>query len=516
MMFKKKKKTTIVEKATQTNEKPLIKNVMKKKQFVVNEQSLRELLLHNIDIHYEKHTFGESTNLKVLFVYCEGMVDLELMNRLIMERLENFINKWASTSLTEQLVQEYLYVPSISIVKSEEEIIKALFSGQLLIQFENYDIAFTTNIAHRPQRTPEESNAEVTVRGPRDNFIEDLVINIALIRKRLRTTSLHLQQFEIGERSKTKISLLYMEDIANKDIVDGIVSQLQKVETDAIYSGDQLMELIEKPAPLFPRHHYSGRPDFAVKSLLKGRCILLIDGVAYSIILPANLFFLTKSAEDNEYPASFNSVERVLRIAAILISIFAPGFWIAVTTFHQNQLPSILLANVVASRQGLPFPSAFEALLMLFLFELFREAGMRLPTNIGASLTVFGALIIGDAAIRAGLTSPAQVVVMSASLISSFTIINQSLAGIVALLRVFVLLLSSFLGFFGFFISFYFILTYLSNQRSFGVPFMELASNFSLTNMLKAVFRLPVNKVNTRPKMFYSDDPIAQGDDDSK
>ncbi len=165
---------------------------------------------------------------QVLFVYCEGMVNSELINELIMERLDDFIKKRGSTSLTEKMIKERLHIPNISIIKSNEEIVKALFSGKMLIHFENYDFAFTTDIAKRPQRSPEETVTEVTIKGPRDNFIEDLAINIALIRKRLRTTSLHIKKFEIGKRSSTAVALLYISDIANKDIVDGISQRLAK------------------------------------------------------------------------------------------------------------------------------------------------------------------------------------------------------------------------------------------------------------------------------------------------
>jgi spore germination protein KA len=489
-------------------------NSSSEKPLEVSEQSLRDLFNNNGDIKFEKHTFGNSSFLQVLLVYCEGMVNSELINQSIINRLENFINEHGNQNLTDKMVEERLHIPNISIIKDTESIVKDLFSGKMLIHFAGFHFAFTIDISKRPQRSPEETVTEVTIKGPRDNFIEDLAINIALIRKRLRTTSLHIQKFEIGRRSSTAVSLLYIADIANKDIVDGISRRLENVDTDGIFSGDQLLELIEKPTPFFPRHHYTGRPDFAVHCLLKGRCIILIDGIAYSIILPANLFFLLKTGEDYEALSTFSSIERILRVASIFIAIFMPGFWIALTTYHQDELPSILLANVVSSRQGLPFPSALEAFLMLFLFELFREAGLRMPSPIGSTLSVFGALIIGDAAIRAGLTSPSQVVVMSTSLIATFTIPNQSLAGSVSLLRIITLLLSAFIGLYGFFIAYYLIITYACSIRSFGVPYIGISANISFSNIINTVLRMPAKLANKeRPQMFYPKDPTSSGGD---
>jgi hypothetical protein len=492
-------------------------NSTAEKPLDVSEQSLRDLFYNNADIKFESHMFGSSPSLPVLFVYCEGMVNSELINQSIITRLDDFINEQGNHPLTDKTVEDRLHIQNISIIKNSDSIVKELFSGKMLIHFKEFNFAFTIDIAKRPQRSPEETITEVTIKGPRDNFIEDLAINIALIRKRLRTTSLHIKNFEIGKRSSTAVSLLYISDVAKKDIVDGISSRLENVDTDGIFSGDQLLEFIEKPTPFFPRHHYTGRPDFAVHSLLKGRCIILVDGIAYCIILPANLFFLLKTGEDYEALSTFSSIERILRIISIYIAIFMPGFWIAITTYHQDELPSILLANVVTSRQGLPFPSALEAFLMLFLFELFREAGLRMPSPIGSTLSVFGALIIGDAAIRAGLTSPSQVVVMSTSLIATFTIPNQSLAGSVSLLRILTLLLSSFLGLYGFLISYYLIVTYMCSIRSFGVPYIGLTANLSFTNIINTVFRMPAKLGSKqRPEMFFSKDPTSEGDKNSK
>ncbi len=515
-MIKLKNKKVIFEKKEQQDKKS--SNSSSEKPIDLSEQSLRDLFYNNGDIKFETHTFGTSSSLQVLLVYCEGMVNSELINQSIIKRIEDFINEQGKQNLTDKTVKERLHIPSISIIKNTESIVKDLFAGKMLIHFIGYHFAFTIDIAKRPQRSPEETVTEVTIKGPRDNFIEDIAINIALIRKRLRTTSLHIKKFEIGRRSSTAVSLLYIADIANKDVVDGITKKLENVDTDGIFSGDQLLELIEKPTPFFPRHHYTGRPDFAVHSLLKGRCLILIDGIAYSIILPANLFFLLKTGEDYESLSTFSSIERILRITSIFIAIFMPGFWIAITTYHQDELPSILLANVVSSRQGLPFPSALEAFLMLFLFELFREAGLRMPSPIGSTLSVFGALIIGDAAIRAGLTSPSQVVVMSTSLIATFTIPNQSLAGSVSLLRIITLLLSAFIGLYGFFISYYLIITYACSIRSFGVPYMGINSNLSYTNMINTVLRLPAKLANKqRPQMFFSKDSTSsEGDNNSK
>src|SRR5699024_4172668 len=217
------------------------------------------------------------------------------------------------------------------------------------------------------------------------------------------------------------------------------------------------MEFIDKRSKLFPRHDYTGRPDFAVQSLIRGRVFILVDGVAYGMITPVNLFLLFKTVEDNEYPTIFSSFERLLRVFGIIVGILLPAFWLALTTYHQNQLPLQLLATVVQASTGLPFPSALEMLIMLIMFELFREAGLRLPEAIGGTLSVVGGLIIGDAAIREGVTSPAMVVIIALSVISTYTLVNQSCISAVSMICIFSIIATAFFGLFGFFVSFYFI-----------------------------------------------------------
>lgn len=500
-MFKKMKKHL----STQNEYAPAT-HTPRLNEFIPNEETLRMLFSKSADVFFNSTYFRVDFPIKVTFVGCEGMVDYNLLNQLIIERLSIFFNKYPQGMVTKENVQTFLHVPQLTEVNSEEQVMKDLFSGKIILCFEGNDFLFSSNIGKRPQRSIEEATSEVTINGPRDNLIEDLSINIALIRKRLRTNTLSIEHFEVGKRSITKIAILYMEEISNLEMVQGLIKKIKAIDVDGIFNGNQFMELIEKPSPFFPFHDYTGRPDFSVQSLLKGRILILIDGVAYSIITPITLFTLLKTAEDPEYTVFYSSFERTLRVVGVAVATFLPGFWVALTTFHQNQIPLILLATVVQSRIGLPLPSSIEAILMVLMFELFKEAGMRLPTAIGSTLSVLGALIIGDAAISAGLTSPAMLVVIAASAIATFTLVNQSLVGAVSLLRIISIIFSSFLGLFGFLFSILLILTYISNIRVFGVPYLPLAANLKLSNILKSILRIPANLDKNRADMIFSKD----------
>ena len=397
-------------------------------------------------------------------------------------------------------------LPQIQKVTDKEVCISLLFSGNVLIYLESEKTLYAANIAKKPNRNPEESNVEVTIKGPRDNFVEDLSTNIALIRKRLLTNSLCVEKMEIGERSKTSVAILYFDDIVDKKILKELKDQLNKIDVDIVFSIEPLMDEINKKAGFFPRSDTTGRADYAIQSLATGRFIILVDGVAYAVVTPINFFILLKTAEDNEQPFINSSFARVLRLTGLMIGLLLPAFWLALTTFHQNQLPLKLLATVVQSNVGLPFPSALEMLLMLIFFELFREAGLRLPTIMGNTIGVVGGLIIGDAAIRSGITSPATVVVIALSTIATFTLINQSLVSTVSILRIGFIIASGFLGLFGFFISLYFLLAFVANIKIFGVPYINITADLNLKNIGKTVFRLNERDYKKRPKILKTQD----------
>lgn len=305
---------------------------------IKHSSSINEIDLHQwfgkcSDVHFQTMEFGSSRE-PVVFVNCEGMIDKELLNQSVYPKLDKLFQDNDGAAVTKELILHSLHLPELAEMIDRDQVIEAVFSGKLLIFFETTRFLVAVDIAKRPQRTPEETKTEITVKGPRDNFIEDLGINIALIRKRLRTTSLKVERFDVGKRSKTSVALLFIDDIANKHIIDQLRHCLNTIETDAIYSGNQLMELFEKVPLLIPKHAYTGRPDYTVRSLVSGRCVLLIDGVSYANIVPTNLFFLLKSSEDIEYSYIYGSFERFMRIVGIFFAAYLPAFWVAITTFH--------------------------------------------------------------------------------------------------------------------------------------------------------------------------------------
>lgn len=473
---------------------------------------LNKLFQKSADVQFQSYTFNQY---HVVFITCDAMTDQQQLNEVIVPRVQQFIGNLKDEPI-ENAVDAQLHLPSLKKIEEKEDIGSLVYTGNVLIYFEDDGLLISSDIAKKPNRSPEDTNINAPIRGPRDNFIEDTSTNIALIRKRIPTNSLCVEKFQIGRRSQTTVALLYFDDIASEKTLSSIRKQLNSVDTDVVVSGDLLMESVNKSAKLFPRIDYTGRADHAVQSLAIGRFIILVDGVAYAIITPVNLFTLLKTTEDNETPVIYASFERLLRIVGMIIGIGLPAFWLALTTFHQDQLPHLLLATVVQSNTGLPIPSVLEMIIMIFMFELFREAGLRLPTALGGTIGVVGGLIIGDAAIRAGITSPAMIVIIATSMIATSTVVNQSVLTAVSILRLFFIFLTSLFGMFGFLISVFCTVLYLSNIRVFGVPYLSITADLSWTTIKKAIFRLPPSQYKERPNTLNPKDKTRRKEDENE
>ncbi|AHN21393.1 spore germination protein [Lysinibacillus varians] len=463
---------------------------------------LKELFQRSADVIFQSFTFQQQ---HVYFITCESMVDQFLLNKVIIDRVQSLFED-SSVNLLEEKIKNDLHIPNLQKVTILDDAITRVYSGFVLLYFEGEKILFSSKITKKPNRNPEETKQELVVKGPRDDFIEDVFINVALIRKRLPTNSLCVETVEVGKRSKTTVAVLYMGDITDKNMVTELKKQLRKINTDVVFSGDIMMESVEKTAKILPRHDYTGRPDFAIQALVRGRILLFVDGVSYAIITPPNMFLLFKSGEDNDYPSMVGTLERLLRIVGILISMLLPGFWLALTTYHQEQMPILLLATVVQSRTGLPFPTILEILLMLFMFEIFREANLRLPSILSGTMSVVGGLIIGDAAIKAGITSPSMIVVIAISSIAAYTLVNQSFVTAMSIFRLFVISMAAFFGLFGFFLSLFFILIYFANIRVLSVPYLNIGANLNWSDTKKTLIRLSPKGYSKRPKFLHPQD----------
>ncbi|SFS53984.1 spore germination protein [Paenibacillus sp. BC26] len=421
---------------------------------------------------------------EISLLYCESLVNMDRLKTIV-------IPNW------KQMIQNNEWKPL------EKSITEEIFAGAVVM----FPDQLKYELPEPRSRSVEESTSEVSIKGPRDGFTEEVETNVALIRKRMKTTSLNYEQVKIGRRGNSTVALLYCKDITNESILKELRARLAKIDIDVLLGAAQLEEyLSDSPNSIFPLVDYIGRPDFAVQALMTGRFVILIDGSPMAIIGPINFLELIKSPEDIHFPFYYTIFQRMLRFVGLMVAMFLPGFWVSLFAYNIDQLPFPLLSTLVTARLGIPYPAPIETFIILGLFEMFREAGIRLPTAVGQTVAVVGGLIIGDAAIRSGLASPSMLMVTASAVVATFTLVNQSLSGTVTLIRIYVLLVSCILGLFGFFIASLSVIAYMATLKSFGVPYLEPISQMKLKPIIISIINLPFHMKRERFKALHPKD----------
>lgn len=482
---------------------------------VWTKQKLADLFEKASDVLLQSFHFqDQGTTCEIMLIYSGGLCDgAQIVHTVIPELNQMFKGDHFQNLLEDKAVGALPLIPFSKKV-SEEEIVDSIFEGDLLISFTDSNDLFKLNISNLPERSPEESSTEISIKGPKDGFVEAYATNIALVRKRIRSTSLCCETLMVGRRTRTKIALMYIDDIISPKILKEVKHRIVKIGVDGLFSVNQLEEaLSDVKYPIFPLLDTTGRPDYAVNALLAGRFVIIVDGNPLALIGPATFGLILKSPEDVHFGFQYVSFVRLIRLFSFWMSILLPGLWVALTAFHQDQIPFQLMATIASSRQGLPFSAQLEMFILLLLLEIFREAGVRLPTSIGQTLTVIGALVIGDAAIRAGLVSPSVVVVGSITAVMGVTLVNQSLSSIVSVLRFVIFLICSFVGMYGLILSMLLLLFYMSRLKSFGIPYLMPISPLNFKDLLKSYLRLPWSKMRSRPAGLEPIDPDHQQED---
>lgn len=483
------------------------------KSEIWNEESLRALFEGSSDVKIQACHFGEQESVEVVIAFAEGLSHSADIGKFILPELNRLFKEQGSFKDPIVRLSNVLSITEFTEA-TEDALSEAIFQGDLLLIFtEDNKVAFVS-IADKPTRQPYESSTEISVKGPRDGFVEDITVNIALIRKRLRSPSLHVDNLTIGRRTKTRIGILYFYDIINPKILEDLHARLEKIDIDGLISISQLEELLSDfKFKLLPIMDFTGRPDYAVQSLLSGRVVLIIDGLPMVLIAPAGLSLILKSPEDAHFNYAYVSFSRIIRGISLFLSIFLPAIWVALVSFHQDQIPFQMMATISVTRLGLPLSSHMEMFLLLMLLEIFREAGVRLPNAIGQTLTSIGGLIIGDAAIRAGLVSPSVVVVGAITAVSGVTLVNQTLSTQVSILRLFFFTLSAILGMYGVILGMVLLIGYMGTIKSFGVSYLAPLSPLSVRELLISFLRLPWDKINKRPTALQTKDPDKKKED---
>ena len=450
----------------------------------------------NSDIVIREFTLNaRGKQYSAFLLYIDGMINTEIMNKFILEPLmlrnrsniyDNEQNRVISEAVTNNItvrkvkkfdLANYLLgclMPQNSVeeITDFEEVAKGVNSGNCALFVDTLNVAFDIEVKGFKQRSVDTPDNEIVIKGPHEAFVENIRTNTSLLRRIVNNENLIIENLEIGKITKTKCAICYMNNITNDDLVNEVKYRLNNLEIDSLLSAGELEQLIVDSNSLgIPQLLATERPDKAAKYLLKGRVVVIVNGTPYGIIIPAILIDFLTSPEDTNLKSNFANFLRGLRVLAALITLLLPGLYVAITSFHQEILPTGLLFTILASRENVPFPVILEILLMEFSFELIREASLRVPSAIGSTIGIVGALILGQAAVSAGIVSPILIIIVAMTGISSFAIPDYLFGFHLRYFRFAFVFLGFIAGFLGISLGLFVYISLVCSLRSFGVSY---------------------------------------------
>lgn len=457
-----------------------------------------------------QHAFGSTEDfvLKAIEIgskdgflcYLTSMTDSSLITDKILDPLHlhsvTINNETTLESIAQQLFAGTTYATHIQ----KDDLFSEILSGNVLICLEGFKSFISVKIGINEKRSIEEPSTQTIIRGPKEGFVEDVGTNISLLRKKIKNTSLRFESFTIGDDTATSVYLSYINSIANPKIVSEVRKRVEDIKTNTVLDSSTIEEYItDKTLTPFPLIYNSERPDIIAADLTEGKVAILVDGSPFVLTMPCTLNDFMSMSEDYYHQFMMGTLVRVLRYFALIISLFLPSIYVAIITFHHEMLPTPLLISVISQREAIPFPAVVEALLMEITFEILREAGVRMPRAVGGTISIVGGLVIGQAAVEAGLVSNFMVIVVALTAISSFVSPVYSFASAPRILRFVVILAAAIFGLYGVILFMIILVGHLASLRSFGVGYLAPVAPISVKDQKDIFFRAPAWLMSKKP-----------------
>ncbi|MDO4553014.1 MAG: spore germination protein [Bacillota bacterium] len=436
--------------------------------------------------------------IRCCLLFVDGMTDSQQLNADIIRPIMLNRRLRPSERLLDQLMEEVVFSNEASKSGDVETLMAELLSGNAVLLVEGQKEALMLSARHWTIRSVSEPEAEKVLQGPREGFTESLLVNLSLLRRKLCNPDLKFEKLSVGRQTRTRVSLCYVEGLVNREILEELRKRLERIDIDGVLDANYIRELIrDSAASPFQTTGFTERPDVVAAKLLEGRAALLVDGSPVAVTVP--FLFLEYFQTNDDYYSDFyfGSLGRILRILGFVVTISLPAVYLALVTWHQDLLPTRFLLNLFMARQGLPFPTFFEMLLLILAFELIREGGSRIPTGFGQTLSVVGGLILGQASVDAMLVSIPVVIIVAFTGITGLII--PSMKGPILLIRLIWLVLAGLLGLPGYFLGAAALLVHLSGLRTFGLPYTSLLSHSFSQHFTDTVIRAPWNRMLLRP-----------------
>lgn len=469
-----------------------------------NVRFILDLLGDSSDVITRRFTIQYMPDREAALLFIDGMTDGNSMDEFILRPLMlEGEQVQVKSDLWDLITKSLVHVGETNISKEMKELVDSLLSGDALLFVDGYAEGMVINAKGWKQRGVEEPKTESVVRGSREGFTETLRVNTGLVRRRLKDPDLRLKDLKVGRRTNTNVTVLYIEGLAEPDTVEEVIGRIQKIEIDGVLESGYIEELIQDHVwSPFPLIQNTERPDAVVSHLLEGKVAVITDGTPHVLIAPAVFAQFYYSPEDYYERYLIASFLRLIRLLSFVIALLLPALYIAFVSFHPEMIPSSLAIAIAAGRSTVAFPSIVEVFLMEISVEILREASVRLPGPIGPTIGIVGALVVGDAAVSAGLVSPLMVIVVGLTTISSYANPSYNAAISIRLLRFPLIISAAVMGLYGIMIFLMLLLYHLVNLRSFNVPYMAPFSPFRLSDIKDSLIRVPWKWMKTRPKVF--------------
>ncbi|MCI8413756.1 MAG: spore germination protein [Clostridia bacterium] len=397
-----------------------------------------------------------------------------------------------------ELLREILTASEAEVKQDDSSAADSVLDGDAVIFLDKVPGMIVVNARMWEKRAVTEPPTETVVRGPREGFIEDFKTNITLVEKRLRTKSLAVEKFKIGKEGNTSVAVLYLGGIAKPELVREVRNRIKQLKIDAVSDSHYLVPCLEeRPSSLFPQVGTAEKPDIVAAKLLEGRVAVIVDGSPIALTVPFLLIEDLHSGEDYYERSSFATFLRVLRLVALVLAAFLPGLYVACMTYHYEVVPLKLLITVLNALKGIPLPPMWEILFILMLFEIIREAGIRMPKSVGTAMSIVGALVLGDTAVKAGIISSPGVLIIALSSIALYTV--PALVGTTGLLRILFTIIGGLGGLYGLILGGAVLVHYLSTLNSLGAPYLAPFAPLIKNDLKDGVVRAPLFDLSTRP-----------------
>lgn len=480
-----------------------------------NLETIINIFGNSLDLNIRRFTLGKKQAQGAL-VSMAGLSDTRALEQILDAIEVDLVQLHDTTGMTNQelfdtLNKSILNNKEVIIAENFSQVLENLTMGSSAILVDEVPEAILCETRGFLLRSIQEPESEISIRGPREGFIENIFTNTSLLRQKIRVPHLWFEGIKIGSLSKTDVAIAYIKGLASEELIEEVKERLKKIDTDTILESGYIEEYIkDHPWTIFPLLERTERPDKVASCLVEGKVAILTSGTPFALILPTTYNMLLQAPDDYYENFPIGSFVRALRHTAFVMSIFLPGVYIAIINFHQEILPASLLLRISSSREGVPFPVIVESLMMEGLFEILREAGLRLPRAIGSAISIVGALVLGEAAINAGLVSPPMVIIVALTAIASFTAPSYTLATAARLLRFLFIIIGGTFGLFGVQFGTIFLLTHLCSLRSFGQPYFQPYGPLVWRDLKDSIIRLFIWKQTERPKLLSEREPQRQ------